>query len=500
MRFFYLLWVVLKFGLFSLVLPADSLGARLFDRLAWHTCRHHTRADRVRLALLALGPIFVKFGQMLSTRRDIISSDIADALATLQDKVPATPFATIQAQIEAAFSSPYTQIFANFNPIPIASASIAQVHRATLLDGRTVAVKVLHSNIAQAVHQNLRLLKHCSYLAELFFATARQLTLRTLVAEFATHAYAELDLTLEAAHATALARACNDNMVLIPQVYWQYCRSDVMVMQYMQGTPVQDFTTLRSQGINLTKLAQDLVILFFKQSFTCDIFHADLHPGNIQVAADGRYILLDFGIVGHLRDTDKYNLARNFLAFFKRDCHALALAHIEAGWVPADTDIHTFEIAIRAICEPIFEQPLKNISFARTLIALFQMAGRFGVVIQPQLLMLQKTLFNVEGLAREIDPNIDLLESAKPFLQDWMKTQVGWRSVLKTLRHEWPEMGKNMPQIPKLLRQKLQQDTIQRRALSQAMTQLAYTQKRQTRYMALVLLALLVLLMLELTP
>jgi ubiquinone biosynthesis protein len=286
----------------------------------------------------------------------------------------------------------------------------------------------------------------------------------------------------------------------VPEVYWDWCRKEVMVMQRMVGTPISKIDVLRSKGIDITKLAHDGVEIFFTQVFRDGFFHADMHPGNIQVADDGRYIALDFGIMGTLTDNDKYYLARNFLAFFNRDYRDVAVAHIESGWVPKDTNVEALETAVRAICEPIFNKPLKDISFGRTLLSLFQMSRKFGVIIQPQLVMLQKTLLNIEGLGRDLDPNIDLWQTAKPFLKRWMSEQIGWRSVAKTLKKELPFIAKNLPKMPRLVHQFLNQQTHfgQDASIQQTFDALIQAQQKQARWQKRLTLAIVLLVSVQL--
>ena len=447
------------------------------------------RGVRLRLALEKLGPIFVKFGQMLSTRRDLLPSDVADELAKLQDQVPPFAFSDVQANIEAAFEAPIHSVFPVFNQTCIASASVAQVHFAELADGQEVAVKVLRPNIDKVIHQDIALIKSLAWLLQTVSSEGKRLKPLEVVSEFARHTEHELDLTLEAANCSQLARNFKNNRLnspplLIPNVYWDFCRKTVMTMQRMHGTPVSQIEALRSKGINITQLAHDGVEIFFTQVFRDGFFHADMHPGNIQVTDDGRFIALDFGIMGTLSDTDKYYLARNFLAFFNRDYRDVAVAHIESAWVPADTNVDELETCIRAICEPIFDKPLKDISFGRTLLSLFQMSRRFGVVIQPQLVMLQKTLLNIEGLGRDLDPNIDLWQTAKPFLKRWMSEQIGFRSVLKTFKKELPFIIKTAPQMPRLLHQFLNQQTQAEHSapLHTQLDKLIETQQKQARW------------------
>ena len=460
-RLIHIVFVALRFGLDDFIhehAPLKPLRKLIQILFFWRNKRQ-ARGERLRLALEKLGPIFVKFGQMLSTRRDLLPPDVADELAKLQDQVPPFAFADVQTNIEAAFGLPINQIYSQFDETAIASASVAQVHFAHLLDNTPVAVKVLRPSISNIINQDLSILKSLAWLLQTASAEGKRLKPLEVVEEFARHTQHELDLTLEAANCSQLARNFPDKRLLIPEVYWDYCRKEVMTMQRMHGTPVSQIEVLRTKDIDITKLAHDGVEIFFTQVFRDGFFHADMHPGNIQVADDGRYIALDFGIMGTLSDTDKYYLARNFLAFFNRDYRDVAVAHIESGWVPKDTNVEELETCIRAICEPIFNKPLKDISFGRTLLSLFQMSRRFGVVIQPQLVMLQKTLLNIEGLGRDLDPNIDLWQSAKPFLKRWMSEQIGWRSVANTLKKELPFILKNTPQMPRLIHQFLTQQT-----------------------------------------
>ena len=449
--------------------------------------RHFTepRGVRLRLALEKLGPIFVKFGQMLSTRRDLIPLDIADELAKLQDQVP--PFSAEQVLeiVFQAYGKAAHQVFAEFDPVPVASASVAQVHFATLMNGTPVAVKILRPGISAVIEKDLALLDSAAWLLEKLWADGKRLKPREVVAEFSRHIHNELDLMLEAANCSQLRRNFSDGrLLLVPEVHWDWCREQVMVMERMDGTPISQVERLRKVGVDIQKLARDGVEIFFTQVFRDGFFHADMHPGNILVADNGRYIALDFGIMGTLGDTDKQYLARNFLAFFRRDYKEVARAHIESGWVPKDTPLAEFENAIRAACEPVFDRPLKDISFGRTLLRLFQTSRRFGVEIQPQLVMLQKTLLNIEGLGRELDPELDLWKTAKPYLERWMSEQLGWRSLLENFRSEAPQWGKILPQLPRLLSEYLHRDNATQ--LTAELRQLTLEQRRQTRVLWLV--------------
>jgi ubiquinone biosynthesis protein len=362
-----------------------------------------------------------------------------------------------------------------------------------------VAVKILRPGIAEVINNDLALLDTAAWLLAALSSEGKRLNPREIVAEFAMHTHSELNLTLEAANCSQLSRNFPDKRLLVPDVYWDWCREQVMVMQRMEGTPVSQLATLRAKNIDLSKLARDGVEIFFTQVFRDGFFHADMHPGNIQIADDGRYIALDFGIMGTLSDNDKYYLARNFLAFFNRDYRDVAIAHIEAGWVPKHTNAEALETAVRAICEPIFDKPLKDISFGRTLLSLFQMSRRFGVIIQPQLIMLQKTLLNIEGLGRDLDPNLDLWKSAQPFLTTWMDEQIGWRSVVKTLRSELPYIAKNLPKMPRLVRQFLSQQTMAEddAPIRLVLANLIQVQAHQARWQKRLSLAIIVLVCLQ---
>ncbi|WP_018076905.1 ubiquinone biosynthesis regulatory protein kinase UbiB [Thiobacillus denitrificans] len=426
------------------------------------------RGVRLRRALEALGPIFVKFGQMLSTRRDLVPLDIADELALLQDRVPPFPSAQAIATLEAAYKKPLAEVFAEFDATPVASASVAQVHFARLHsspaggDGTAVAVKVLRPGIAPVIAHDVSLLYAAAGLVEKLFADGKRLRPREVVAEFEKHLEDELDLMREAANCSQLRRNFKDSpLLLVPEVYWDYCSRDVMVMDRMDGIPVSRVERLRESGVDVPRLAATGVEIFFTQVFRDGFFHADMHPGNILVRPGSeQYIALDFGIMGTLTEVDKQYLARNFLAFFRRDYKGVALAHLESGWVPADTRIDELEAAVRAVCEPVFDRPLKEISFGRVLLQLFQASRRFNVEIQPQLVLLQKTLLNIEGLGRQLDPELDLWQTAKPFLERWMNEQVGWRALVRNLQTEAPKWAALLPQLPRLAHQALNENRL----------------------------------------
>ena len=434
----------------------DNRLARLTRTLFSRRDLSRPRAVRLRLALEALGPIFVKFGQMLSTRRDLLAPDLADELARLQDRVPPFPSAQAIAELERVYGQPVAEVFAHFEAEPVASASIAQVHFAVLPDGREAAVKILRPGIEPVIAHDLALLDSLAGLLEHLWADGRRLKPREVVAEFAKHLRDELNLMREAANCSQLRRNFQSSPLLqVPEVYWDWCRTTVMVMERMHGIPISRLDELRRAGIDLQRLSRAGVEIFFTQVFRDGFFHADMHPGNILVAADGRYVALDFGIMGTLNDVDKNYLAINFLAFFQRDYRRVATAHIESGWAPRETRVDELEAAVRAVCEPIFDRPLKEISFGKVLLQLFQTSRRFNVEIQPQLVLLQKTLLNIEGLGRQLDPDLDLWQTAKPFLERWMSEQIGLRGLANHLRREAPQWAAWLPQLPRLIHQNL---------------------------------------------
>jgi ubiquinone biosynthesis protein len=463
----FIVWVVLRYGLDELVLSSfRHPGIRLLTRIVSIGRRLDApRGQRLREALERLGPIFVKFGQVLSTRRDLLPPDIADELARLQDRVPPFPSAVAVASIERAFGKPLDAVFSRFDQVPVASASIAQVHFAQLRSGRhggrEVAVKVLRPNMLPVINKDLSLMRMMAGWVEALSADGKRLKPREVVGEFDKYLHEELDLVREAANAAQLRRNMQGlELVLIPEMFWDYCHTEVMVMERMYGVPINRVDELRRQGVNIPKLARDGVTLFFTQVFRDGFFHADMHPGNIQVSLDpatfGRYISLDFGIVGTLTEFDKEYLAQNFTAFFRRDYKRVAELHIESGWVPQNTRVDELESAIRAVCEPYFDRPLKEISLGLVLMRLFQTSRRFQVEIQPQLVLLQKTLLNIEGLGRDLDPELDLWATAKPFLETWMVDQLGPKKLLQQLKAEAPQYAKLLPALPRLLHDYLQ--------------------------------------------
>ncbi|MEO5883561.1 MAG: ubiquinone biosynthesis regulatory protein kinase UbiB [Caldimonas sp.] len=487
------IWVtVFRFGLDELALSSfRQRWVRTLASVLTFGRRFPTpRGERLRLGLETLGPIFVKFGQVISTRRDLIPTDIANELARLQDRVP--PFAEAQARaaVERAFGRPIESVFASFDAAPVASASIAQVHFAVLKDGREVAVKVLRPGMLAAIDDDIALMRQLAVWVERLFVDGKRLKPREVVAEFDNYLHDELDLVREAANASQLRRnMAGLDLLLVPEMVWELCTPNVIVMQRMDGVPISHVQRLRDAGVDIPKLARDGVTIFFTQVFRDGFFHADMHPGNIQVSIApetfGRYVSLDFGIVGTLTQVDKDYLAQNFIAFFHRDYRRVAELHVESGWVPPMTRIDELEGAIRAVCEPQFDRPLKDISLGQVLLRLFQASRRFNVEIQPQLVLLQKTLLNVEGLGRDLDPELDLWSTAKPFLERWMNEQVGWRGLMLQLEKEAPRYVHLLPQLPRLVHAALQPPAGQQRTLEALLAE----QRRTNRLLIAVIVA-----------
>jgi ubiquinone biosynthesis protein len=414
-----------------------------------------TRGERLRLALEELGPVFVKFGQAVSTRRDLLPVDIADELAKLQDRVP--PFGSQLAvtTIERAFGRPLAEIFLTFEETPLAAASIAQVHAATLKSGEDVVVKILRPDMHEVIERDLEVLRALALLADEYWEDAARLRPLELVSEYRKTILDELDLMREAGNAAQLKRNfAGSTLLYVPAIYWDYCRGNVMVMERIHGIIVSRMDELKARGTNIAKLAENGVEIFFTQVFRHNFFHADMHPGNIFVQIDDpenpRYAAVDFGIVGTLQPRDQHYLAENFLAFFERDYARVAALHIESGWVPKSARVDELESAVRTVCEPIFNKPLKEISFAQVLLRLFEVARRFDMRVQPQLILLQKTLFNIEGLGRELYPELDLWKTAQPILRQWMRERMSPRTVLKGMRSQLPDTIEALKQLPQL--------------------------------------------------
>ena len=409
--------------------------------------------ERIRLALVELGPIFVKFGQAVSTRRDLLPRDIADELAKLQDRVPPFPAEEAVAILSATYGKPVDEVFARFDFEPLAAASIAQVHTAALEDGTEVIVKLLRPGVRDQIEQDLDVLYAIAGLADKYWENSKRLRPLELVAEYEKTVIDELDLMREGANAAQLRRNFQDSdMLYVPEIYWDFCRPEILVQERVYGIPISDMKALRAAETNIQTLAENGVEIFFTQVFRHNFFHADMHPGNIFVIVDDperpKYAAVDFGIVGTLSPSDQQYLAGNFLAFFERDYYKIAKLHLDSGWVPPDTRIDELETAVRTVCEPIFNKPLAEISFAQVLIRLFRIAQRFDMEIQPQLLLLHKTLLNIEGLGRDLYPELDLWKTAHPVLRQWMDEQVGPRAVLDDLRENLPQLRDALRELP----------------------------------------------------
>jgi len=420
-----------------------------------------SRGERLRLSLEELGPVFIKFGQLLSTRRDLLPEDIADELAQLQDNVPPFPEDISVELIEQGLGKPIEQLFARFERTPMASASVAQVHAATLHEGQEVVVKVVRPDIEPIIRQDIALLYTLARLVERFLPDGKRLRPVEVVADYETTILDELDLGREAANASQLRRNFEGSkLVYVPQVHWDYTCRTVFTMERISGVPVTDLDTLRASGTDLKLLAERGVEIFFTQVFRDSFFHADMHPGNIFVdindPADPRYIAIDCAIVGSLSDADQYYLARNLLGVFRRDYREVAQLHVECGWVPPDTRVQDFESAMRAVCEPVFERPLAEISFGHLLIYLFRTARRFNMEVQPSMVLLQKTLLNIEGLGRQLYPQLNLWDTAQPFLENWVADRYSPQSILKRLQRHAPSWLEQLPQVPDAVLENLQ--------------------------------------------
>ena len=452
--------VLVRYGLDDVISATHLLRPlRFLFYLAPRRCdRSVPLGERIRLALEELGPIFVKFGQAISTRRDLLPRDIADELAKLQDAVPPFPGDQVVAILEGAYGRPVDEVFEHFDREPLAAASIAQVHKAELSNGAEVVLKVLRPGVQEKIERDLAVMRTLAALATKYWEHGRRLKPLELVAEYEQTIIDELDLMREAANTAQLKRNFQDSdQLYVPEIYWDYCRPEVLVQERIHGIPISDMDALRAAGANIQVLAENGVEIFFTQVFRHNFFHADMHPGNIFVIVTDpekpKYAAVDFGIVGTLNPEDKKYLAENFLAFFDRDYHRIAKLHLDSGWVPPDSRIDQLEAAVRTVCEPIFNKPLAEISFAQVLIRLFRVAQRFNVEIQPQLILLHKTLFNIEGLGRELYPQLDLWKTARPVLQQWMDEQVGARALIDDLRENLPQFRQALRELPGAIRE-----------------------------------------------
>ncbi|MEY4718863.1 MAG: hypothetical protein RL563_1481 [Pseudomonadota bacterium] len=486
MRLIHINWVMMFHGLDEIVLKTHLFRPirflAVFSPNYWFRKPTEPRGIRIRRTLEDLGPIYVKFGQTLSTRKDLLPDDIAEELVKLQDRVPPFSAEIARAIIEEQLGQTIEACFDEFDPQPLASASVAQVHTATLKTGEHVIVKVLRPDIEDKIHSDVGLLYELARLAEHFWADAKRLRAMEIVAEFEKTILDELDLLREAANASAIRSHFKDSeMLYIPEVHWPLTRRKIMVMERIYGVPIGDMRALREGNADFKKLAERGVEIFFTQVFRDNFFHADMHPGNIFVQLPDKYLAVDFGIVGSLSDSDQRYLAENFLAFFNHDYRRVARMHIESGWVPSSTRIEEFEAAIRSVCEPIFEKPLKDISFGLLLLRLFQTARRFEMVVQPQLVLLQKTLLNIEGLGRELYPELDLWQTAKPFLENWFKERMGPTAKIKELFQQLPQLTEQLPEIPNLMFQALQSHATMQQQLQQQQVEMQQLRKQLKR-------------------
>lgn len=458
--------VLIRHGIDQLLRGSQVLGpARLLFRPRNATGHEAERGVRIRQALEELGPIFVKFGQSLSTRQDLLPPDIGAELSKLQDQVPPFPAEIALAEIERHFGRSAGELFASFEPEALAAASIAQVHAARLHTGEDVVVKLLRPRVRELIEQDLEVLHAVARLAQRWWVEARRLRPVDVVTEYEKTILNELDLLREAANATQLRRNWRDSpLIYVPEVYFDYCRPGVLVMERIHGIPIDDMEALRAAGVNIPRLASNGVEIFFTQVFRDNFFHADMHPGNIFVDATNpalpRYAAVDFGIVGSLEERDRRYLAENFLAFFDRDYYRVARLHVDSGWVPAGTRVSELEAAVRTVCEPIFSKPLKEISFGQVLLQLISVARQFNMEVQPQLLLLEKTLVQIEGLGRVLYPELDIWQTGKPVLKAWMLEQTGPRATLRRLRREWPDVRYALEKLP-LVARKLVDTTLE---------------------------------------
>lgn len=456
-RLFYINYVMARYGIDRVVLSAPALSSFRFitylNPWNWIRPKNRSRGESLRIIFEQLGPIFVKFGQILSTRRDLLPDDIVNELEKLQDNVPPFPGDKAREIVEQAYGCSIHEVFQVFELTPLACASIAQVHAAILHDGKHVVVKILRPGIEKIIQRDLALLYTAAKLTMRFWSHGKRLRPQEIVAEFERSILDELDLMREAANASQLRRNFLHSKTLhVPEIYWTYARPNAIVMERISGIAVSDLKTLNELHVDLKKLAESGVEIFFTQVFRDNFFHADMHPGNIfvsrQTPENPQYIVVDFGIMGSLSPTDLRYLAENLLAFFKRDYRRVAMLHVESGWVPAATRVEEFESAIRCVCEPIFEKPLKDISFGQLLMRLFQTAHRFHMEVQPQLLLLQKTLLNIEGLGRQLYPDLDLWQTAKPYLEQWIKQRYSIRNLIKNIKERAPSWPERMIEMP----------------------------------------------------
>lgn len=458
-RLLYINLTLARYGLDEIILSLHLFSPVRFmvylNPYNWFRNKQDSQAKRIRLCIESLGPIYIKFGQLLATRRDLLDDELIDELERLLDRVPPFPVSEARQIIEQQLGKPVNHAFLSFDDEVLASASIAQVHNAVLKDGSEVVVKIVRPNIEKIIRKDIKLLKILAHLADRYWKESPRVKPLEIVEEFEKTLLNELDLVREAANASELRRHfINSEDLYVPDIYWDYCKSSILVMERIHGIPVTDIETLKRHDINLEVLSRKGVEVFFTQVYNHNFFHADMHPGNIFVSTENpdnpRYIAVDFGIMGSLSTSDQRYLAENFVAFFNRDYKRVAELHVDSGWVDSDTRIDDFEAAIRAVCEPIFQLPLSEISFGQLLLRLFETARDFNMEIQPQLLLLQKTLLHIEGLGRQLYPQLDLWDTAKPFLETWLSEQMGLRALGKGIKNNLPFIAEHLPDLPKL--------------------------------------------------
>ncbi|MFT6098322.1 MAG: ubiquinone biosynthesis protein [Arenicella sp.] len=483
--------VVKKYGLasllneFNLTKPARLAVRATFGRISELA---DPRGIRIRQALEELGPVFVKLGQTLSTRPDLLPQDIAIELTKLQDQVPAFPAEQSMDIIRRAYGDEFDAIFESVEQQPLASASVAQVHAATLKEGlsivgqngvsnRNVIIKVLRPGIEAVIESDLKVMYTFAGLLQKHWSRGKQFRPLDVIKEYDHTIHGELDLRVEAANGARMGANFEDSdLIYVPRVYWDFTKRNVLVMERIYGTSIREIALLKEKGYSMKSLGEDGVETFFKQAFEDNFFHADMHAGNIFVSDAGKWIAIDFGIMGTLDEQDKQYLGQMLLGFFNRDYATIVQAHLRAGWVPADTNAIEFEQAIRVVCEPIFAKPISEISFGNVLMQLFQTVRRFEMPVQPQLVLLYKTLLNIEGLGRQLYPDLNLWDTAKPFLENWMKQQLSPKGLIEDLQREWPQMRALLPELPMLLkatieRQKEEQKERQRNGLTSPVTE-----------------------------
>ena len=479
--------VVKQYGLVSLLDELRlSRTAKLAVSLLFGRSKElpEARAIRIRKALEDLGPVFVKLGQTLSTRPDLLPADIAQELTKLQDQVPPFPAEESLAIIKKAYGNDFDRIFAFVDEQPMASASVAQVHTAVLNDGlaiqgqngearNEVIIKVLRPGIEKIIESDLQVMYQGAGFLQKHWSRGQQFRPLDVIKEYDLTIHGELDLRIEAANGGRMGANFEDSdLIYVPRIYWDFTKQNVLVMERIYGTSIREIDTLKAKGYSLQSLGEDGVQVFFKQAFEDNFFHADMHAGNIFVDDNGKWIAIDFGIMGTLTQSDKHYLGQMLLGFFNRDYDIIAKAHLRAGWIPVDTNPIEFEQAIRVVCEPIFAKPISEISFGNVLMQLFQTVRRFEMPVQPQLVLLYKTLLNIEGLGRQLYPQLNLWDTAKPFLENWMKQQLSPKGLIEDFQRDWPQIRTLLPQLPQLLKDTIENQAAAKKTISPKPTSL----------------------------